>query len=71
MRHLIRALYLDFAGVPQEAIIQSLVNACRESQYLIQLNNAEVRRNNPGAQVTPLMQIGVGAIGSSGSQEAQ
>ncbi|GAB3788677.1 hypothetical protein GCM10028797_22710 [Dyella agri] len=71
MRHLIRALYLDFAGVPQEAILRSLVNTCRESQYLIQLNNAEVRRNHPGAQVTPLMQIGVDGAGSSGGQEAE
>lgn len=59
MRHLIRALYLDFVGVPQSAIAKSLLNACKDSQYLIQLNNAEHRKNHPEAETTPMMYIGV------------
>src|SRR5581483_9047930 len=57
LRLLLRALYLDFVGIPQAAIAKSLVNACRDSQYLVQLNNAEVRKRNPGVDVKPLMTI--------------
>jgi ApeA N-terminal domain 1 len=47
MRHFLRALYLDLAGVPQETILTALNNTSLESQYLIQLNAAEIRRDDP------------------------
>jgi hypothetical protein len=59
MRHLLRALYLDLVGIPQSAIAKSLQNACKESQYLIQLNNTEHRKNHPEADTTPMMHIGL------------
>lgn len=59
MRHLLRALYLDFAGVPNTAIAKSLHNACSESQYLVQLNNTEYRSRNPGTDSGAIMQISV------------
>ena len=60
MRHLLRALYLDLVGIPQEAIGKSLTNSCDESQYLIQLNNSEFRKNNPNADVGAIMSIETG-----------
>lgn len=59
MRHLLRALYLDLAGIPQAAIYKSIQNSCKESQYLIQLNNAQLKKRNPGAETVPLMYFGV------------
>ncbi|SOT38488.1 HEPN domain-containing protein [Burkholderia cenocepacia] len=59
MRHLLRALYLDFVGIPQTAIAKALVNTCKESQYLIQLNNAEIRKRHPEEAIQPMMYIGV------------
>jgi hypothetical protein len=47
LRHLLRALYLDLAGIPQEAIEKALKNASRDSQYLIQINVVEQRRRDP------------------------
>src|ERR1700726_4954452 len=41
MRHFLRALYLDLAGVPQSAILEALRNTSIESQYLIQINAME------------------------------
>lgn len=57
MKHWLRALYLDLVGVPQAAIAQSLQNTSRDSQFLIQINNAAFRRENPGVATTPLMSI--------------
>ncbi len=57
MRHLLRVLYLDFVGIPCSAIDKSLNNACDSSQYLIQLNNIEYRKNNPGADSGAIMRI--------------
>ncbi|MCO8609960.1 hypothetical protein KGP95_22930 [Burkholderia multivorans] len=59
MRHLLRALYLDFVGIPQTAIAKALVNTCKESQYLIQLNNAEIRKQHPEEAIQRMMYIGV------------
>ena len=59
MRHLLIALYLNLVGIPQTAIAKSLLNPCSESQYLIQLNNAEHRKKNPEEETTPMMYIGV------------
>jgi ApeA N-terminal domain 1 len=59
MRHFLRALYLDFAGVPQEAIARALRNASGECQYLIQLNIAEHRKRNPTSDLGALMRISV------------
>lgn len=39
MKHLLRALYLDLVGIPQNTIIKSLQNTSNDSQYLSQLNN--------------------------------
>lgn len=58
MRHLLRALYLDLVGIPQSAIAKSLVNACNESQYLIQLNNMEHRKNHAESTQGTIMHIG-------------
>lgn len=47
LRLLLRALYLDLAGVPQASIERALVGANRESQYLLQLNGAARRECHP------------------------
>lgn len=47
LRHLLRALYLDLAGLPQVSIERALVGANRESQYLLQLNSAARRERHP------------------------
>jgi hypothetical protein len=39
LRHFLRALYLDFVGIPQTAIAKALDGANSESQHLIQLNH--------------------------------
>jgi hypothetical protein len=59
MKTLLRALYLDLAGVPQSAIENSLKNACKESQYLIQLNSAEMRKKNPESEYGVMMRVDV------------
>lgn len=59
MRHLLRILYLDAVGIPHSAMAKSLNNACGESQYLIQLNNMEYRKNNPDTDSGAIMYIGV------------
>lgn len=59
LRHLLRVLYLDLVGIPHSAIAKSLHNACSDSQYLIQLNNMEYRKNNPGADSGAIMYIDV------------
>lgn len=59
MKHFLRALYLDMAGIPHTAIIKSLGNACGESQYLTQLNGMEHRKKNPGSQAGAMMHISV------------
>lgn len=59
MRHLLRVLYLDLVGIPYSAIAKSLNNACDNSQYLIQLNNMEYRKSNPGADSGAIMRIDV------------
>lgn len=47
LRVLLRALYLDLAGVPQASIERALVGANRECQYLLQLNSAARRERHP------------------------
>ena len=60
MKHLLRALYLDLVGIPQPTILGALLNQwCKESRYLIQLNNMEHRRQNPGSDAGALMHIDV------------
>lgn len=59
MKHLLRVLYLDLAGIPNAAIAKSLCNTCGESQYLIQLNNTEYRQRNPGTDAGAIMHINV------------
>ena len=59
MRHLIRALFLDLAGIPQGAIAKTLRNTCKESQYLIQINNALYRAKNPDDTSTAIMHVNV------------
>lgn len=59
MRHLLRVLYLDLAGIPNTAIAKSLQSACSESQYLIQLNNMAHRQKNPDSESGAIMHISV------------
>jgi hypothetical protein len=47
MRHFLRALYLQLAGIPQQALQQALSNASDDSQYLAQINAIERRRRDP------------------------
>jgi ApeA N-terminal domain 1 len=47
IRHFLRALYLDLACIPQEAILAALGNASSESQHLSQVNAMDRRRTNP------------------------
>lgn len=65
MKHFLRALYLDMAGIPHPSIIKSLGNACSESQYLIQLNGIEHRKKNPRSQSGAIMHISVSDAGNS------
>jgi len=39
LRHFLRVLYLDFVGVPQEAIAKALDGTNAESQHLLQINH--------------------------------
>ncbi|MDN5924907.1 MAG: hypothetical protein L0H70_07900 [Xanthomonadales bacterium] len=39
LRHFLRVLYLNFAGIPQTAIVKSLDGTNKESQHLLQLNH--------------------------------
>lgn len=59
MRHLLRALYLSLIGIPDKAIADSLHNTCNESQYLIQLNNMDHRRQKPESNAGAIMHISV------------
>lgn len=54
---LLRALYLDFAGIPQQNISAALRNACKESQYLAQLNAQLHRQKNPGSKAGIIMTV--------------
>lgn len=64
MRHLLRALYLSLIGIPDIAIANSLQNTCNESQYLMQLNNMENRRQNPTSDAGAILQINVNDVAS-------
>lgn len=57
LRLMLRALYLDLVGIPATAVATALNGASKESQYLIQINNAEIRKSDPDARVTPIMSI--------------
>jgi hypothetical protein len=60
MKHLLRALYLELVGIPQTAILGALLNQwCKDSRYLIQLNNMEHRKQSPGSSAGALMHIDV------------
>jgi hypothetical protein len=59
LRLLLRALYLDFAGVPQAAIEKALDGTHRESQYLLQLNNAAWREHHPDDKSGAMLHIDV------------
>ena len=56
---LLRVLYLQLVGIPDEAIMKSLESGCSESQYLIQLNAADHRKRHPGSEVGAMMRIDV------------
>ena len=60
MRLLLRALYLNLVGIPQESIAKALDGACKESQYHVQLNTAEYRKANPGSKAGRMMTVHVG-----------
>lgn len=59
LRLLLRALYLDVAGIPPASIIKSLSNASRESQYLLQLNGAARRKQAPDSSAGAILSIDV------------
>lgn len=68
MKHLLRALYLDLVGVPQPAILTALDSPLyNESQYLIQLNAMQHRKENPGSTAGALMRIDVLGRGDGGA----
>lgn len=70
MRLLLKALYLNFVGIPQTAIAKSLRNTCQESQYLIQLNNAAHRQRDPESGVGAIMHVNVKDPESPGESSA-
>lgn len=45
IRHFLRALYLDLAGVPQEAILAALQGTNSDSQHLLQINARDRRKH--------------------------
>lgn len=47
IRHFLRALYLQLAGIPEQALQQALSNTSGESQYLAQINAIERRSRDP------------------------
>lgn len=57
IRHFLRALYLDLAGVPQDTILRALYNYSHESQLLAQINAVERRRVNPADESGMVMTI--------------
>lgn len=59
LRLLLRVLYLDLVGIPATAIAKSLRNTNSESQYLIQLNSSEHRRQNQNSTAGAIMHIDV------------
>lgn len=59
LKHLLRALYLVTAGVPQASIEKALDGANHESQYLIQLNLVAHRERHPGSQAGALLHVDV------------
>jgi hypothetical protein len=59
MKTLLRVLYLQLVGVPDEAVLKSLTGGCSESQYLIQLNTSEHRKRHPGSEAGAMMRIDV------------
>lgn len=70
MKHLLRALYLDLIGISQDAIMKSLRNSCRESQYLGQLNAQEHRNSHPGSTAGLLMHVVVdGALDTAEAED--
>ena len=59
MKILLRVLYLSLTGIPQAAIEKSLQNGCNESQYLIQLNSAEMRKQDSESRYGLMMRVDV------------
>lgn len=57
MKLLLRILYLDLMGIPEEAIIRALSNASDISQHVIQLNAADRRQDNSNDQSGIVMTI--------------
>lgn len=70
LRLLLRVLYLDLVGIPASALAKSLRNANSESQYLIQLNSAEYRRQDPNSNAGALMHIDIRDPESPGESQS-
>lgn len=47
LRALLRVLYLDLMGIPQQTILQGLTGTNNEAQFLIQIRGIERRAQNP------------------------
>lgn len=60
LQHLLRALYLQHVGIPQFAVLACAQGRSTESQTLIQINNAQHRKNNPGDTSSALMHVTLG-----------
>lgn len=59
MKTLLRVLYLQLVGIPDDAIIESLKGGCSECQYLIQLNASDHRKRYPKSEAGAMMRIDV------------
>lgn len=65
LRMLLRVLYLDLVGISQDAVAKSLSNSSKESQYLIQINNAAHRVRNPENPGKPMYSIKSSKLGGA------
>jgi len=65
LRSLLRVLYLDAIGVPQQAIFQGLTGTSTEAQFLIQIRGIERRAANPEDATGAIMFIQRGVRSSS------
>lgn len=69
IRHFLRALYLDLAGIPQSAILRALNGNSEESQHLLQINAMHRRRADPANTSGMIMTISEHKTEASASPE--
>jgi hypothetical protein len=61
LRSLLRVLYLNAMGVPQDIILQALTGISKEAQFLIQIRGVERRESDPNDTTGAFMFIQRGA----------